>query len=83
MCTHTKKYVMANPSTEYILGKPNREQPGAYASTFPSPAPTPERRAATADWRSKLLAEKTAAVARGVKQNPVALAAYARDLDLD
>lgn len=84
MCTHTKRYVVQTGAS-YYLGKPNEKmQEPLYVNDWSNtPAPKSNATAAGSDWRAKLLAEKQAAVARGVKQNPEALALYARDFDLD
>ncbi len=91
MCRHTKEYVAATGAS-YYLGRPNpginpftplgsvKVTPGKKASVT---VERPKQQAAGSDWRAQLLAEKKAAVARGVKQNIEALAAYSRDLDLD
>ena len=90
-CKHCKDYVARNPGTSYgpqyaawkasptptPLGQVKREAGRAPAVAAPMAVS-----AAPANWKAILLAEKQAAVAR-VKQAPDALAAYARDLDLD
>lgn len=95
-CKHTTGYVQEHPGTSYgpgyaAEGFPNVAAVGkAWESVVGKskrPVVVPDAPTKTApagaDWRAKLLAEKTEAAQRGVFTPPDALNAWAKELDLD
>ena len=96
-CKHTTDYVRLHPGTSYGPGytaagftniaavgkawasveKKSSKKPVVVPSAPMTTAP------AGADWRARLLAEKTEAEKRGVTTPTAALQAWAKELDLD